>query len=244
MTTTIVSNGRLCNQIVRNIAVSLIAEKHDLHVKYSSMDLINDKLGIPLYSGKHIYKDLVVLDDFNYFPILQTSTFLHNLNPNIHYFQSTEISQFINSYLHREDIKTNIMNKNPFQSRYNKNNDLYVHIRLDDAASFNPGIRYYLNAISKIKYDNIYISTDEVNHDIIKQIVLTYPHSTIITYNEVKTIQFASSCKHIILSHGSFSATIGNLAFFSDIYYPKFDANKTWCGDMFNINGWTKLEDF
>jgi hypothetical protein len=32
MTTTTATNGRLCNQIIRNLAVSLLAEKHDLYV--------------------------------------------------------------------------------------------------------------------------------------------------------------------------------------------------------------------
>ena len=40
--------GRLGNQIIRNLAVSLIAEKHNLYVKYSSYDLINS-LGIELF---------------------------------------------------------------------------------------------------------------------------------------------------------------------------------------------------
>ena len=44
-------------------------------------------------------------------------------------------------------------------------------------------------------------------------------------YNEIDTIQFGSTCKNIILSHGSFSAMIGNLSFYSNIYYPKIDKN-------------------
>jgi hypothetical protein len=34
--TTTTANGRLCNQIFRNIAVSLIAEHNDLYVDYLS----------------------------------------------------------------------------------------------------------------------------------------------------------------------------------------------------------------
>lgn len=243
MTSTISTKGRLCNQIVRNLAVSFIAEKHNLHVKYGSMDLISD-LGIPLYCGEKMYNESVILDDNNYFPILQSNIFLYNLNPNVHYFQTKEISQLINRFLHREDIKKNIMGKNPFQSRYNNNNDLYIHIRLDDTAQWNPGIRYYLKAIANVNFDKIYISSDEVNHKIIKQIIHEYPNSTIIKFNEIMTIQFASTCKNIILSHGSFSATIGQLGFFSNIYYPKIEENKSWCGDMCSIDGWNKIEDF
>ena len=245
--TTIISsieNGRLGNQVIRSLAVCIIAEKHDLNVTYDNYDFISEQLGIFLYSGKNTYPNTIVLDDNNYFHILNHSELVYNLNPNMNYFQTREISQLINNYLHRHDIKANIISKNPFQDRYNNNNDLYIHIRLTDASQWNPGVHYYLNSISKIKYDNIYLSSDDIHHDIIKQIMNLYPQVNIILYDEIRTIQFASTCKHIILSHGSFSATIGNLAFFSNIYYPKFETNKIWYGDMFSIDGWTKIEDF
>ena len=56
----------------------------------------------------------------------------------------------------------------------------------------------------------------------------------------VKTIQFGSTCKHIVLSHGSFSAMIGYLGFFSQVYYP----NKTpkWCPlGMMTGKGWYSI---
>ncbi len=56
MTTTI-PNGRLCNQIIRNLAVSLIAEKNDLHVEYCNKKLI-EKLGINLFNGGQIYNSI------------------------------------------------------------------------------------------------------------------------------------------------------------------------------------------
>ena len=59
--------------------------------------------------------------------------------------------------------------------------------------------------------------------------------------DEIRTFQFGSTCKNIILSHGSFSAIIGYLAFYSNIYYPKYDENKKWYGDMFSINNWIEL---
>lgn len=58
--------------------------------------------------------------------------------------------------------------------------------------------------------------------------------------DEIHTIQFASTCKHIVLSHGSFSAVIGYLAFFSNVYYPAY-GDTMWYGDMFSIDGWKKL---
>ena len=118
---------------------------------------------------------------------------------------------------------------------------MYIHIRLTDVAHFNPGINYYINAIKNINYDKLYISTDDDKHDIIKQIIEQYPDTKIIQADEITTIQFASTSKNIILSHGSFSAIIGYLAFFSNVYYPEYESDKLWYGDMFSIDGWNKL---
>ena len=117
-----------------------------------------------------------------------------------------------------------------------------IHIRLTDAGAWNPGINYYLKAISTHTFDNIYIATDEKNHSFITHILNTYPNNTtLVEYDDINTLQFASTCKNIILSHGSFSACIGYLSFFSHITYPKYEDGKIWYGDMFHINGWNEL---
>ena len=239
MTSTTTTNGRLCNQIIRNLAVSFIAEKFNLHVKYASFDLI-EKLGIRLFSGENKYDDTIILNDDNYFSVYNSNDLRNNLNPNNNYFQTKEITNFMYNYLHLEKNKKLIMEKNKFNSRYNNNNDLYVHIRLTDAAHCNPGLLYYLNTIKTIQFDNLYLSTDEPNHNIIQEIKKQYPATVIIKYDEITTIQFASTCKHILLSHGSFSAMIGYLSYFSTVYYPEYEPGKIWYGDMFSIDGWVQ----
>ena len=237
--TTTNHNGRLGNQIIRNLAVSLIAEKYDLHVNYHNEPLIR-RLGINLFSGSKSFRDTIPLTDDNYFSIYNGGNLNDNLNPNHNYFQTLPITNLLYAYLHSDKIKANIVESNPFRARYNANNDLYIHIRLSDAARWNPGINYYMNAIKTIHFDNIYISTDEPSHTIIKKIMDTYPTTKIIEYDEITTFQYASTCKNIILSHGSFSAVIGYLSFFSTVYYPEYEPNKIWYGDMFSINGWIK----
>ena len=54
MTTTTYNNGRLCNQIIRNLAVSFIAKKHNLNVNYANYDLISSQLVIDLFIGTYI----------------------------------------------------------------------------------------------------------------------------------------------------------------------------------------------
>ena len=149
----------------------------------------------------------------------------------------------IYDYIHFNIIKSNIIKKNKFKERYNNNNDLFIHIRLGDVAHFNPGVDYYLKAIKELKnFDNIYIASDTLTHDIIKKIIKEYPQANLIDYNEVETIQFGSTCKNIILSHGSFSAIIGILSYYSNVYYPKIEKDKTWYDiGMFSIKGWTEV---
>jgi hypothetical protein len=241
MTSTI-GRGRLGNQIIRNMAVSLIAEKHNLAVDYYNKDLIN-KLGIELFSGSNNYEHIHDLTDNNYFYIYNCDNLNCNLQPNSSFFQTKEITKFLYNYLHTEKVKSSIIAHNQFNHRYNNNNDLYIHIRLTDAARYNPGITYYVNAIKKknMQFDKLYISTDEPTHPTIIELFQLYPSAQLIEYDEISTFQFASTCKHIVLSHGSFSAMIGYLAYFSTIYYPEYESDKIWYGDMFSIDNWTKL---
>jgi hypothetical protein len=239
MTTTTGTNGRLGNQIIRNLAVSLLAEKHNLCVKYYNYDLINT-LGIELFIGTNTYSSVKELNDDNYFSVYNCDSIDYNLNPNENYFQTHEITTFLHRYLHCEPIKSTIIQKNPFKERYNANADVYIHIRLGDAARHNPGIHYYLNTLKRITFDKLFISTDQSNHDIVKTIRLHYPSAILVKYDEINTFQFASTCKNIILSHGSFSAIIGYLSYFSTIYYPEYNPDDMWHGDMFSIDNWIK----
>ena len=234
--------GRLGNQIIRNLAVCLLAKKYDLNVDYINKDLIK-KLGIELYSGNKIHKKTIQLTDSNYFTIYNSNNLNCNLDPNKDFFQTKEITNFLYNYLHTDKIMYNIINNNQFKERYCTNNDLCIHIRLTDATSWNPGITYYINAIKNVKFDKLYIATDEVKHNIIVKLQELYLSSQLINFDEITTIQFASTCKHIILSHGSFSALIGYLSFFSNIYYPEYELGKIWYGDMFSIDSdnWKKL---
>lgn len=234
------AHGRLGNQIIRNIATSLLAEKNNIHMSYSSHDLIT-QLGINLFCGTMHHHVPMTLSDTNYISIYHEPFITRHFGDIYAYFQTKEIISLIYEHLHLDNIKSSIMNKNPFVSRYQNNNDVCIHIRLDDAAHWNPGLHYYQKALSSLTFDTLYITTDQKNHEMIKQLISLYPTATIIDYDEIRTIQFASTCKHVILSHGSFSAVIGYLAYFSDIYYPEYESDKMWYGDMFSIPGWNKM---
>jgi hypothetical protein len=233
MSTTIKGLGRLGNQIIRNLAFSFIAEKNNLYVDYKNKDLI-EKLGINLFVGKNIFSIEKHLKDNNYYEIYNSDNIDYNLICEWNDFYQTQyITDLIYNYLRSETIKNNIININPYKERYNYNNDIFIHIRLGDADKWNPGLDYYINCINNIqKYDNIYIGSDSLNHNIIKTLQNKYNNVKLMDYDEINTIQFGTTCKYIILSHGSFSATIGYLSFYSlKIYYPdnKYRETNKWC---------------
>lgn len=232
--------GRLCNNIIRSVAVSVIAEKHDLNIIYFN-ELTIIGLGIPLFSGSKEYSHSIDLYDTVYEDVFAMENIESNLNLNTShssFLQTHKIATRVHKYIIAN--KESIIEKNPFKHRYNNNNDVYVHIRLTDAEVFNPGIEYYLKALSMIKFDTLYISSDNPDHEIIYRILMEYPDSsTIITYEPEETIQFASTCKHIVLSHGTFSAMIGYFAFYSNVYFSGYDRTaERWCGDVFYMDGW------
>ena len=233
-------HGRLGNQIIRNIAVSLLAEKNNLHVTYCSHELIS-QLGIDLFCGTNHHHTHMNLLDENYILVYEQPFITRHFGDIWSYFQTKEIIALLYQYLHSDKVKEAIIEKNPFRLRYQVNNDACVHIRLGDAAHWNPGLNYYLKTLSQLTFDKLYITTDQKDHDTIQQLISLYPTATILEYDEIQTFQFASTCKHVILSHGSFSALIGYLAYFSDIYYPEFESDKIWHGDMFSIPGWNKM---
>ena len=80
-------NGRFANQIFRNLAVSIIAKKHDLHVVYSNYSLIK-KIGMDLFIGNNKYQKTIKLTDENYFEILQKDVIDFNIDANDGYFQT------------------------------------------------------------------------------------------------------------------------------------------------------------
>ena len=228
MSNTTNRNGRLGNQIVRNIAVSFIAEKHNLFVEYASYELIQ-KLGIPLFVGENKYNNTIKLTDNNYVDILNKKQLKSNVNPNKNYFQTKKISDIIHNYLNQDDLVNKITNNNPYKNRYNNNNDCFVHIRLGKSVEkWNPGFEYYDSILSKLVVDTIYIATDSNKHEIIKRLQQKYKNIKLMGNDLIDIIQFGTTTKHVILSYGTFSASIGYIAYYSNVYYKKPEEKYAW----------------
>ena len=229
------SEGRLCNHIIRALAVSFIATSRNILFNYGPYYDKMKELGLDLFIGTMTYKLDQTITDTNIMKLLDIPIY-RNIYVNNSFFQTKEFSNYLYTY-----YKTNnksIINANKFNTRYNTNNDVFIHVRLGDVAHLNQGFDYYDKALS-ISFDTGYITSDDIHHEICKKLIQKY-NLTIIQYGEVETIMFGSTCKHIVLTGGTFSYIIGLFGFFSNVYYLKgFD---TWYpSELFYIDDWTEI---
>ena len=224
------SSGRLCNQIFRNIALSEIAKKHNLKTSYSNIEKINS-LGLTFFCGNRVFDKTKRLTDDNYEKIREMTDIDFNLDANYNYFQTSKLSLMIYNYIQSQIIDIKNINNNSYE-----NNDIFIHVRLGDIMenNYNLDIDYYKEALTNIQhYDNIYISSDSPDHNIVTTLIKEY-NCILYDNDEVNTLLFASSRKYKILSHGTFSAIIGYLSDNNDIYFPNYDRMLvTWHGNIF-----------
>lgn len=237
-TSTLKGGGRLGNHIIRNIALSFVAKKHDLFVEYSFFDAIK-KLGIPLHIGAKNHDNMLELNEDNFLKILNQKNLTSNVNCNEAFFQTQFVSDLIFKYLNEN--KKFIIDANPYKNYYKTNNSLFVHLRLGDICENNHNlpISYYENAINKIPYRKLFLSSDGLGHPIVVNLLNKFKNAEVFHESEIKTFQFASTCKNVILSHGSFSAFIGWLSFFSNVYYPSINLipkEKIWYKEELFLN--------
>jgi len=235
--------GRFGNQLIRNMYAHILAEKYDLSFEYGDYGKMKS-LGIDLYiDGKNDFSEVepVMLNDDNCFQYIDGTNDLASRNVVFKrdtYVQTREFCLYLNDYFIQNGIFTSIMRQNKHARRYRQNTDLFVHVRLGDATKHNPGLDYYCQAISKITFDQGYISSDTINHPICQTLIKKYGLQIYVN-DEVDTLLFASTCKHLVLSHGTYSWSMGFLAPFSFVYYPEIQHK--WHGDIFVFDEWKKV---
>jgi hypothetical protein len=232
--------GRLGNLFIVGFAMHFIALKNNLKVSYKEHNKFI-KLGIDWFSGQNTYDCTVKLTDSNFFQMITGKETKVNISIiNDMWCQTKEFAQYLMKYMNEEPQKNKIIQNNIFNYNYNKNEDLYVHVRLGDVAnSYAHPFTYYDKALSNIKFKKGYISSDSINNPLCKKLIEKYDLK-VINLDEIETIMFASTCKYIVLSSGTYSWMIGLLAFYSQIYYPKI--YKVWHGDIFVYPQWSEIE--
>jgi hypothetical protein len=233
-----IHNGRFGNLFFVNMVLHFISKKYNLKTTYKYYEKFLN-VGIDLFIGKNTYKENVYLTEINYFDLMfKKNNFTNVIVTNNTWFQNYEFCLYLEIYFNTPDIKKKIINKNKFCYRYKSNNDLFVHVRLDDVEemSSHNDFDYYDTIIKKYTFENGYISSDNLNSTICNNLIQKYSLKAI-HLSEEETIMFGSTCNTIILSGGTFSWLIGFLAFYStNINYP---INiKKWYGDIFVYKNW------
>ena len=235
-----IHQGRLGNIFFINMYLHFMSIKYNLKCYYKQYKLFN-QLGINFNRGEKIYKTNIFINDDNFLNILKSNTlYKSNLIIQKAWFQNEKFCNILKNYFNLTNIKNKIINNNLYKSRYKTNNDLFLHLRLGDVKEITKTkINYYIELLSKIKYDNGFISSDSVCDPICLLLIEKF-QLCVIDYTEVETIMFGSTCNNIVLSGGTFSWLIGFLAFYSkNIYYP--DIKDKWYGDIFSFSNWNKI---
>lgn len=235
--------GRLGNLFFVNMCLHFISKKNNLYCGYQFYEEIK-QLGVELFIGEKTYDEIstIPLSDTNFFDFITGDCINKNISiVNNMWCQTPKFARYLRSYFDEEKNKNNIINNNLYKERYNNNNDVFIHIRLGDIIDrdFCQKIEYYDKALSNIIFDNGYISSDSIDSYICRILIIKY-NLKIIDYDEVNTIMFGSTCKHIVLSNGTFSWLIGFLSYYSTVYYPKIIHK--WHGDIFIFDSWNEIE--
>ena len=226
----VIGYGRLGNQLVRNMAALLLVEKYNLVMELTCEKQLIE-LGIKVKKGTVIFDTKKVIKDKKYWKYY---TGKNKIKFNVSmkgFYQTKLITNEIHKWLNSESIRNSIISKNKFNSRYKNNNDCFVHIRLGDVEKWNPGIKYYLSIISSLQnIGTIYIATDSPTSNFIRKLKykLGKKKITIVTYSLTDIILFGSTCKHVILSYGTFSAMIGYFSFYSTVYCLRYCKEYAW----------------
>ena len=218
--------GRFGNCVIRALACSVFAKKYNLKISYHLQDKISELGDNVLFHGDKIHERTVDINDHSYM------NFFNKGNVNIKgkgFLQTKEISKLIHEYLISNEVMNSVKSKNKYSSRYNNNNDCFIHIRLGDVSKYTPGFSYYDDILSKLDVDNIYITTDSMYHDIVKKLLNKYSNAQLRYTNDLTdTFHFGSTCKHVILSYGTFSAVLGYLSFHSHVYCLRYCKKYAW----------------
>lgn len=229
--------ARFGNLFFINMCLHLFSIKYNLKSSYKYENYFK-QLGITFYKGNKIYNKNYLLTDFNFVKLLESDATPKNIiiNNDV-WFHTRRFCEIMREYFLRNNLFEKVLNKNYFKHRYNNNNDLFIHVRLGDVSSKTDHLYdYYFKTIKFMKFNQGYISSDDINHELCKSLIKKF-NLFIINSSEVETIMFGSTCNNIVLSGGTFSWLIGFLAIKSEyIYYPLL--KQRWYGDIFSFSNW------
>jgi hypothetical protein len=224
-------SGRLGNNLIQNFVALILSNKFKEKISNPLNSVIFNNISFEEKS----YKNKIIVNNHNFFEIYN----LTNLNSDIildDFFQTREVFNLFENY------KNLIINNNE-----KKNNDLFVHVRLGDILSTShlskpsyANYGYYSDIISKIDFNNGFISSDSPSHQIVKDLIKNY-NLNLYEDTPIDTLLFSSTFEYKVLSLGTFSWWIGYLGNQNNIFFPNPENYNKWHGDIFIFEKWNKI---
>lgn len=222
--------GRLGNQLFQYMTAKILSDLYERN--------IGNPLSTTIIKQPNIYPEFraergwMITDD-------NIVEIFNNLDPKKHkddlyietFCQSSFISNLFNENRHH------LIQYNPVE-----NNDVFVHVRLGDILDirYNLPFEHYDSILGSINFDNGYISSDSMDHDIVRILSQKY---NLKPYNNTpeETIKFASNFKYKVLSSGTFSWWIGFLGCQDNVFVPDYNKYPKWMGDIYTIKQWNYI---
>ncbi len=234
-------SGRLANNLIQNIGLSLLGEKLNLKVSSYKVNPEILKFNLNLWregrvlekkSPLNIYedKDIDILFEDQFEP---KSSFVFKGN-----FQNGE-------FLLRNKSKIKKMFRYKKDPAFNSSK-LILMIRLADVAHLSPPYDFYKEAIADMQKKlglstkiEGYIASDTPNHKMVKKLAKKH-NFKIITADATDTLKYAARFKNFILTGGSYHWLAAFLADAKNVIYPEH--TYMWHGDIYSHFKWTKKD--
>ena len=236
----IISNfdGRMANNIIQNIGLSILGKK--LNLKVSRYKITSDiqKFNLNLWEeGRVLNKSPKSIYTDNDIDKLFDSNF--KAESSIIYKGNFQDGEFL--FKNKLTIKKMFCYEKQLPL---KESSLIIMIRLGDVAHLAPPIDFYREAIKdmelKLGFGNNlegFITSDSPSNPIVKKLAEEYSYKVILS-DATETLKFASRFKNFILTGGSYNWLAAFLADAKNVIYPEY--TYLWHGDIYSNFGWTK----
>lgn len=197
------TSGRLGNHVIRNIAANFLAKRHNIRYEYSYVPEMT-RLGLTLFNGTQTYRHSVGVDEANYFDVLNGPPCNIAMEK---FYQTKEFMAFLRDRVEAgAQFAQNVAAAcAAFRPNVVEDDAVFVHVRLGDIADvFDIPFSYYDDALRQVVCSRGYISSDSIEHPTCTALIKKY-NLMPVNADPVQTILFASKCRHMVLSQGTFS---------------------------------------
>lgn len=188
--------GRLGNNILQYCMASYLSYKFDLSLN-KSLDL-NDDFEINQKEGGRSLENHIEVNDDNLQEILARKSIDSGIRVK---------GWFSSRYVFENEEIISYYKKCIVPKKIDNTSDLFVHVRLGDIdKKFNLPYTYYEDQISKINYNDCFLTSDSIDHPIVKDLQKRFKNIQLsIGWSPSFTIRYGANCDKLVLSSGTFS---------------------------------------